>query len=118
MWGGYVLFGLPYFVVATGFFGYTLESRLASTKVLSMIHGQMFHPRLENYRPSVMVEDGDIVSNPSQQSDGSISNLVVRPQNAQFAAVGNALFCIPFGLLGSMIARAFHRRRNVTAESP
>ena len=113
-WFGCFLFGATYFVLATGFFVFNQSWRLLPTHGLNYVHQQAFTAQSEVV-PYGSSFEGDIISQQPPLPDGSIPVTVIRPMRTYFTSVGNALFCIPFGLLGGVIAKAFYRRRPTAA---
>jgi hypothetical protein len=111
---GFVLFGFAYFLVlAIGFFNNTRE-RLLTTAGLRIAHKQLFQAKSDVvlFREPI---DGDVIEGTAtMQPDGINARvMIVRPKLTNFIAVGNAIFCIPFGLLGGVIARALYRRGTI-----
>jgi hypothetical protein len=111
---GFVMFGLTYFLF--GFFSNSRE-RLLTTTGLRAIHPKLFEAK-SDVIPFEEPIDGDVVGTATMLPGGVNARvMIVRPRLTDFIAVGNAVVCMVFGLLGGVIARAFYRRRTTTATS-
>jgi hypothetical protein len=103
---GYVLFSLSFF---TKFFSFAWGSELITTNALSTLHAQMFAPQTERVSGPISSEGWDLLDI-SAQVDGTSIISFIRPRRDQFVAVGHAVLSIPLGIIGGVIAMAFHRR--------
>jgi hypothetical protein len=115
-WTGWLIFGGAWFLLVIGLFGISQRwrPRLITTG-LNALHGQIFKPTIEMFphkdvNPAIERSnslEGDIRTLP----DGRHQVVYVRPAQSAFSAVGNAVFCIPFALLGGVIGRWFWHKR-------
>jgi hypothetical protein len=116
---GFALFGITYFLVLASPSFSDARERLFTSAGFRIIHKQLFHAKSDVvlFREPI---DGDVINGTAlMQPDGINARvMIVRPKLSDFIAVGNALFCIPFGLLGGVIARAFYRRRTTNGAPP
>ena len=117
---GYFIFAFTYFVFASGFFGFTRQELIVTTNGLQILHAKLFEPEAALIPPGGSAE-GDLVSDHpplrdgtrrGQLPDGSLPVMIIRPGRSSFVALGNALACIPFGLIGGFIATWFYSRRD------
>jgi hypothetical protein len=112
-WIGYVIFGLVFFVGATGLVPNIEKSGILPSALFSYAHGKMF----ERTPAKLTAADVEELSKSSEVHllkplpDGTVNAIVLRPSERRFVNVGNIALCIPFGLLGGLVATAFYRRR-------
>ena len=112
-WLGYILFGGVFFVTETGMIPILQESQLLPNTLWSYAHQQAVRPKQEELTRDEFenIRDAEILVRHSPLSDDTLTVTLVRPSRQAFVEVGNALLCIPFGLLGGVVASAFYRRR-------
>ena len=121
-WIGYALFGIAYFVAATGLVSAMEKSGILPTALFSYVHEKLYEPKVVNLTQSEAqgIIEGDVVSGQMPRQDGTIDVVLIRPSRATFVEVGNTVLCIPFGVLGGLVTTAFYRRRlrHTTQKAP
>jgi hypothetical protein len=114
---GYSVFGGAWLLLVISSFEFAIkwEERLVTTDGFNALHGVLISSKTEVYpsaqRLLAVERMRELEVRGIALPDGSYQLTYVRPSQSMFTYVGNALFCIPFGLLGGVIARAFYRRQ-------